>query len=448
MGDTDLTPEKRAEYERIIDAVAQYGSLQAAARAHNQPRATWQYRYEIALVKLGRRDVRSPLVTKTGPLERPTTDSVKVSGDACEITKDVHERVRSLADLVRVCEIDTSEWEVERYICNKWEMAAKLGPQDTASMQVTPLYQVKAWLRRKVAVIAARLEIESLLADAKQKVAKRAAVAKRKGGSHMLEIAIPDLHIGKLAWAAETGHESYDSRIAERLFDKALEVLIDRTSRFDFELVVLPIGNDLLHSDTKRGTTTAGTPLDMDSRFQKSFVIARRMMTRAIDRLRQVAPVKAVIVPGNHDTLSSWCLGDSLECRFHNTPDVEIDNAPTMRKYVQFGRCMILYTHGDKGKRQDYPLLMATEMPEMFGATLHREAHTADKHTTRNEEFHGVRVRISPALCPPDAWHSEMQFVGNARSAEAYVWHRDEGMVSTSIYTVQPGDEKPSRHVA
>jgi hypothetical protein len=439
-------PLSDSALREAIALVQKHGSVGRAARLTGKKQSTLGEHYRLAIVKFGISDTRTSIASADE--SRQATDSVKVSGDACEITKDVHERVRSLADLVRVCEIDTAEWEVERYICNKWEMAAKLGPQDTASVQVTPLYQVKAWLRRKVAVIAARLEIESLLADARQKVAKRPAVAKRKTGSHMLEIAIPDLHIGKLAWAAETGHESYDSRIAERLFDNALEALIERTSSFNFERVLFVVGNDLLHSDTKRGTTTSGTPLDTDSRYQKSFGIARRMITRAVDRLRQIAPVKVVVVPGNHDTLAAWHLGDSLACYFHKTPDVEIDNAPTMRKYHQFGKVMILLTHGDKGKRADYPLLMATEKPEMFGATVHREAHTGHLHQVKNEEFHGVKVRISPALCAPDSWHSEMTFVGNARAAEAYVWSKTEGLVSIATYTVQPGDEKPSRQVA
>jgi hypothetical protein len=93
-----------------------------------------------------------------------------------------------------------------------------------------------------------------------------------------------------------------------------------------------------------------------------------------IDLLEWEAYVK--MVPGNHDTLSTWCLGHSLECWFHATPDVMIDNEPRNRKYHQFGQVILMFTHGDKGKRPNYPLVMATEQPQMFGATVHREAHT------------------------------------------------------------------------
>ncbi len=81
-----------------------------------------------------------------------------------------------------------------------------------------------------------------------------------------------------------------------------------------------------------------------------------------------------------------------------------------------------MLTHGDKGRKQDYPLLMATEEPKMFGETLYREAHTGHIHQIQTQEHHGVRVRVSPALCAADAWHAENMYVGNQRAAEAFVW--------------------------
>lgn len=375
------------------------------------------------------------------------SESVSVSDDRCEITKTTNRRVRSLDDLIRVCEIDTGTWAVERYVCNKWDMGSV--PRATGSDEagwkrptavpvVTELYQVKVWLKRKGAVIAARNEIADLLRNAKRLAPslERATRAARPAAGNILELSIPDLHLGKLAWGKETGWENYDAKIAATVFEDALGALIQRTRGHRFDYVLFPVGNDLLNADNREDSTTAGTAQDVDARFQKTFGIARRMITDAIHRLRVIAPVRVVMVPGNHDTLSVWHLGDSLECLFHKCPDVTIDNAPTMRKYHQFGKVMLMFTHGDKGKRLDYPLLMATEQPQMFGATVHREAHTGHIHQVRTEEQHGVKVRISPALCPPDAWHAERAFVGATRGAEAFVWHREDGLIATAHYTV------------
>jgi DNA repair exonuclease SbcCD nuclease subunit len=174
--------------------------------------------------------------------------------------------------------------------------------------------------------------------------------------------------------------------------------------------------------------------VNTDGRYQKTFVIARKMIVRCIERLREIAPVKVLVVPGNHDTRATWHLGDSLECYFHRYDDVEIDNNPTPRKYFQHGNVMLMFTHGDKGKRTDYPLLMATEQRAMWGATKYRETHTGHTHMTKMDEQHGIRVRVLPALCPPDAWHSENGFVGNLRSAEGYVWNNVEGLVTQVFY--------------
>lgn len=374
-------------------------------------------------------------------------ESTRVDGDACELTRLTGKRVQSLAELVRVCEIDTQEWEVERFLCNKWEMASvprTVGnrtdgwSRPSTEPVVTELYQVKAWLKRKVHILAALGEIAALRKDAALTMPRRPMVkVPATAPGAMLEISIPDLHAGKLAWSQETGHANYDTRIAEKVYEDALSALLARTASHRFERIVYVVGNDLLNADNRQGTTTGGTPQDTDGRFQKTFSVVRRMMCRSIDRLRALSPaVHVLMVPGNHDTLAVWHLGDSLECYFNGTPGVFVDNAPTQRKYFQHGLVMLLFTHGDKGKAKDYPLLMATEQPRMFGETVYREAHTAHRHHTQLDEHHGVRVRMLPALCPPDAWHSEQTHVGAQRSAEAYVWDAVEGQIASATYTV------------
>jgi len=367
-------------------------------------------------------------------------DSLSVRGDAAELTKTTDQRVRTLADLIRVCEIDTNEWQIERWIANKWAVGA-VDPK-TGSVVTTPLFQVKAWLVLNRPVMGATARIAELVADAKRQIGPRSQVKLKPSGPHMLEVAIPDLHLGKLAWAPETGGANYDSKIAVRLFLEALDTLIARTDSFKFERVVFPVGHDFYHSDSKQGTTTKGTILDTDSRYHKSFAIGRRLISDAVDRLREIAPVTVVIVPGNHDALSSFHLGDSLACLYHKTPSVTVLNDPIPRKYIHYGANLILFTHGDKGKRQQLPLLMATEKPAEFGASRYREAHVGHTHELRVQEEMGVRIRISPALCPPDAWHSENHYLGNVRSAEALVWSRQHGNISVATYTVPESRDK------
>jgi hypothetical protein len=341
-------------------------------------------------------------------------------------------RIHTLEELIEYCKIDLSIWEVERFVANKWEMGYK---GDDGKPGSIPLFQIKATLIKKKEIIAARRELEELKKQAFKAAPAPRPIKRAPAVGNLLEINIPDLHVGKLAWAKETGQGSYDSKIACALFRKAVDVLLERTKGHAFESVLFVVGNDLLHSDTPRGATYNGTPLDNDSRYHKTFSSVRTLIVESIERLRAVAPVKVVMVQGNHDTLSVWHLGDSLECYFHKYKDVEIDNSPRQRKYHQFGQVMLMFTHGDKGKRQDYPLLMATEQPGIFGSTKYREAHTGHLHMTKLDEQHGVRVRVLPALCDADAWHAENGMIGNLRNAEAYIWNRDEGLIGTAIYS-------------
>jgi len=382
------------------------------------------------------RQVQAVERTKTPELPK---EGLTIRGNEAELTKAVARDVRGIEDLIEMCNIDQTVWHIKEYKCKKWSVPMR--PVEGAPLGTPPtivdVYYVDAKMVRKVTIIDARNEIESLLEDAKKAVPARKPAAAGRPEGVMLELAVPDLHMGKLAWGKETGDRDYDIGIAEAEFLKALDTLLERNAHLPIAEVLFVLGNDLLNVDNRSSQTTAGTPQDQDTRYQKTFGVTRQMLTRAIERVKQLAPVRVPVVPGNHDTLSAWQMGDSLSCYFHRTPGVTIDNEPTARKYVEFGKVMLLFTHGDKGKHGSYPLLMAQERPEMWARTRHREVHTGHLHQTRTQEFMGVRVRISPALCPPDAWHSEKHFVGNLRGAESFAWDRHEGLIATAHYTVQ-----------
>lgn len=427
--------------QTVAALTAHGGNVVQAAKALGLPRPTFEARAHRAAT-LGLVDLAALRAQTVQRSAATAADAFATSGNEATVSRVTPERVKSLKDLIRVCEIDTSEWEVERYVCNKWETAAKVGPQDTADIKVTPLYQVKAWLKRKVDLLAARAEVDALLTEARKGLPTIKAVApKAPKSGYMLELNIADLHNGKLAWSGETGHDSYDTKIAEAVHDAAVETLLQRTGAYRFDEIVLAVGNDLLHVDSRSNQTTAGTPQDTDSRYYKVFLSTRRMTQRAIERCRKLARVRVVMVPGNHDRDSVWHLGDSLSCVYDGCKDVVIDNAPTQRKYVEFGKVMLMLTHGDKGKRADYPLLMATERAEVFGRTQFREAHCGHFHQTQVQEWHGVRVRILPSLAGVDAWHAENTYTGNIRAAEAFIWSASEGLVGTAYYTVPAGKQ-------
>lgn len=371
----------------------------------------------------------------TGTTEKPEPETHDFNGD----NWDIHIKgttIHTLPELLEHCQVDLGIWEVERFVVNKWEMGYVTGPNDDRVAKSHPLFQVKATLKKRKEIVAIREEIEELKKEAKTFSPKPFPVVRsnRKSGNS-LELLIPDLHAGKFAWDKETGHGDYDTPTAIAVYERAVATILDRAKGYEFDEIVLGVGNDLLNSDDYNSQTTKGTLVNSDTRYQKTYKAVRQMLIRTIEKLRLIAPVKVKLVPGNHDTQSTFTLGDSLECWFHNYTDVEIDNAPTPHKFYTWGKVLLGFTHGDKGRKADYGLWMATERPVDFGNSIFREIHIGHTHGLKVDEKFGVRVRTFAALCPPDAWHSSEHFVGNLRQAEAIVWNKEQGRIAEFIHT-------------
>jgi hypothetical protein len=351
--------------------------------------------------------------------------------------------IRTLDELLDATDVDLNTWAVDRYVVNKWEVGAL--NKETGKVEVTELFQVKAWLKRnreaqEMSDIADRIVLRMMQHSPVYPDYVKPDIS---GERYMLEVSPFDLHIGKLAWAAETG-DNYDSRIARQLLMNAVDDLLLKASGFPVERILFPIGNDLLHTDTTENTTTGGTRQDVDSRYHKMFVAAYDVMVAAIDRLMQVAPVKVLVVPGNHDRANALKLGVVLEAHYRNTERVTVDAAPTLRKYETYGVNLLGFTHGSDEKHGDLPLIMAQEKPVEWSKALHKEWHLGHLHKRKQQNFTagdthgGVPVRILPSLSGTDAWHYMRGYVKGQRAAEAYLWSFETGYAGHFSSNVLP----------
>ncbi len=374
-----------------------------------------------------------PILQRDGVQVREVSDDER----AISVTS---ETVRTLEQLIQAARIDTEEWEVTNWKPNKWDQAQK---QADGSIKVVELWQVSATLKRKNAEKQLLSVKEDILAEIAKRAPKNKAIVRKpfKEQPYLLEVSPFDLHIGKLAWGQETG-EDYDSEIAIKRLEHAIDDLTQRASGYPVGRVLFVIGQDLLHTDGLLQTTANGTRQDFDSRHQRMFGLAWRAMQRAIDRLREVAPVTVKVVPGNHDQDSSFKVGEVLSAWYRNTPDVEIDNAPTLRKYYRFGTTLLGFTHGCYEKHDKLPLVMASEAKEEWSATNFHEWHIGHYHIKRETRYtagdthNGVGVTILPSLSGTDAWHSQMGYVKGPKAAQAFVFSPTHGEVArfTSNY--------------
>lgn len=251
----------------------------------------------------------------------------------------------------------------------------------------------------------------------------------------MLEVPIVDLHLAKLAWEPETG-ENYDSKIAELRFMDVIYDVVERAKGIEFEQIIFPIGNDFFNYDDAEGGTRKGTKQDNDSRWQKMYLKGNELLIRAIDILAQLAPVKVFQIPGNHDFATSFYAIVNIASWFRNDENVTVDTNPRTRKYVEFGKCLIGFTHGDKEKRRIFGN-MQIEAPEAWGRTKYREWHAGHLHSEHVKEEHGVIVRNLSSVTGTDAWHYESGYTGAIAKNQAFVWDKERGLRDIWMTTVE-----------
>ena len=352
--------------------------------------------------------------------------------------------IRTAEELLAHVKIDTKLWEVVSCEAGKWDSMAKTGKRGREQLHRVPLFRVVVRLRRKSSsTIGLRSAFEDLIGEAKKFAPKYPKIQypKHPGKEDLLaEISVPDLHLGKLCWAAETGND-YDVRIARSLFRNAVFALAETARQAHVTRILLPIGNDFFNVDGKERQTAGGTPQDEDGRWQRTFVEGRKLLVDTIDHLQTIAPVRVLIVPGNHDTERSFYLGEALSCWYHDCPNVEIDNAPTNRKYVAWGKVLLGFTHGNEEAEKNLLGIFATEQPELWGASAFREAHLGHWHHRKERvyqpvsEENGFRIRYLSSLSAADAWHTTKGYSA-IRAAQMFLWSKTRGCTAEHVYNV------------
>lgn len=251
-------------------------------------------------------------------------------------------------------------------------------------------------------------------------------------GPHLLDLSLNDLHYGKLA-IQEVSGSTYNRDLARKAALWAVEKLLSNALFYEIDQILFEVGNDLFHVDTYRNVTTKGTPQDVDGMSETHFGEVLELIISCIDLLSQVAPVHVPIVPGNHDRERCGYLGAALKQYYRNNPNVTIDASLLSRKYFRYGTTVIGKTHGDGPADSKLPMILAIEAAEHWGDTLFREMHVSHKHMHEyreimlNDELTGVRLRRKPSLSGTDRWHSHAGWIGAMRSAEAYIYHKEQG---------------------
>lgn len=347
------------------------------------------------------------------------------------------EEAQSPEQIMRKMGFDPLNWQVVscKVVRGRWDVTMKVSVPDGEDVVVkTTSAEKRTNYKYSVTLTVKPLQkkITSEMVEAVFKEIELPNVQQKKYdsvGDKMLELPLFDWHVGKYVEPDEFGDNGYNLEIAKEMFEDVILEFIARLERYQIKprVIVFPVGQDFFHVDNTKNATTAGTPLEYDGGWQKIFATGVDMLVWAVEHLRDIAPVRLMYVPGNHDEMMSYCAIVGLSHVYKNVSGVEVNAGVSPRKYVQFGECLIGYSHGrEEGKR--ITGLMQYEAPDAWASSKYREWHMGDLHHESAKEDNGIIFRRIGAVAPPDMWHSKKGYVATHRKASAFVWDEDDGL--------------------
>lgn len=330
--------------------------------------------------------------------------------------------LKNPTSLLKAHGFDVMDWELVSARNNIWNVYSK---QDG----IQELYSSKIVVKPRTDISLEEIEefYKELLKEYSSPTIKK---YEPKTGL-LFELPIMDLHLGKFS-TSDIVADEYNSLIARDCFNKVIDTCICRLMNTDIEKIIFPIGQDYFHFDAVGGTTTGGTPQDSDRKHQTLFKDGVTLLIDGINKLSSElkVPIEVFCVPGNHDFMSSYHAVMSLWCYYHNNENVAVDLSTSPRKYVEFGNCLIGYSHGEKEKKR-IEKIMQVEAAEAWGRTKYREFHTGHLHSEHVTEDGGVIIRNLSSVTGTDAWHHNSGYVGAIRKCTCFLWDKECGLDST-----------------
>lgn len=254
---------------------------------------------------------------------------------------------------------------------------------------------------------------------------------------HLLVVDPADIHVGKLALAIETG-EDYNIEIAKQRCIDGVDGLIQKAQGFPIDKIMFVIGNDILHFDTPKRTTTSGTGQDTDGQLHQIFTEGVNLYVQIIERLLTIADVDVVYNPSNHDYVSGFMLAQTVAAWFRLSKNVTFDVSIRHRKHYTYGNNLITTSHGDGAKHNDMPYLMAHEHPSWSNQKpqkryvyLHHLHHKKVTKWNHAGDTQGIHLQILRSPSAPDGWHDRNGYCTAPRAVEGFIHHKEQGMVAS-----------------
>jgi hypothetical protein len=339
-----------------------------------------------------------------------------VSKGTGEILINTKEEIKSLDELIEKCKIDTSKWEITKYVQNYWGNGE------------TPHWQVKAWLGKKA---AEQLFQDSFVEFLEGYVPASVQVAAPTHEDHkeqaVLIINKQDSHLNKYDI---DGNNNIEERL-NGIKQKVQMIVSQAWISNNLDHIIYVIGSDEFNSEYS-GATTKGTPQTNTHTYHDSFkFICQHEIEMITLLLTYSANVNIVYVAGNHDEFVGWHMVTWLESYFRNEPRVVFDSSPKYRKYLTFGNSAMMFNHGDTIKPAKLAALFPMEFKDGWSFHSNYYIFTGDKHHEVSHDFNGIKFYQIPAFSTAKGlWDDKMGHVMSKAEVTGFLIEEHTGMTN------------------
>lgn len=423
-------PPTDTQLQRVVDAVAAYGSPFAAAREIGIPKTTVQRQYTLAVergFKAGNQALSGWAAANPENVATPPSNAVPEG-----------QQLRGLSTRVDGEGKTDQQWiKTERTSGEQFET-----PPGYLMKGMSVMTDAMGGLRVKWQ----KLDLDAVARDNAQKAAFEALCEglpalpliprPEVADIDLLTLyTITDYHVGMLAWDKETGAD-WDLKIAEECLVRAFAEMI-ASSRPSATAVLNQLG-DMLHFDSMKPVTPEhGHILDADSRYQKVVKVTVRVLMRVIAMLLEKhETVHVKMMEGNHDPSGSVWLRVMFSLLFADNPRVTIDESPNPYAAYEFGKVLLGFHHGHltgPQKGATLPLIFSAQFREMWGRCPFVYIHTGHKHHVDEKEHPGAKVVQHATLAAPDAFAARGGWLSK-RQIISMTYHREKGEISRGIF--------------
>lgn len=237
---------------------------------------------------------------------------------------------------------------------------------------------------------------------------------------------IGDHHFGMLADSdTKFDDNDWDVKIATKILSNSVDRLAQRVGNAHTGVLV-NVG-DFFHADSSANATTAGTPVDVDTRIGKTFKLAGRLFQILIDKMLETHQEVVVInVRGNHDSDMACHLSSCLELLYDKEPRVDVLKNYSKFLHWEWENNLFVYHHGDRVKHEQILQAVVTNLDEEWSRCKHRYCHMGHIHHQMSKEIGTLIFEHFSSMTSTDQWHSDSGYNAN-RSMTAIVYHKDYG---------------------